>query len=119
VKKSDLRIPDYLSHIVEAIETIERYTAGATEETFSSDSYMQHAVLYNLQIVGEAARSIARDHSEFATAHAHIPWEDMYLMRNRISHGYFTVDTGIVWRTVALDLPALKAQIAQLREQTP
>lgn len=38
----------------------------------------------------------------------------MYGMRNRIVHDYFEVDPDVVWQTVQRDLPALRAQIAQL-----
>jgi uncharacterized protein with HEPN domain len=29
-------------------------------------------------------------------------------MRNRVSHGYFSVDLDIVWNTIQNDLPELK-----------
>lgn len=35
-------------------------------------------------------------------------------MRNALSHGYFQIDLGIVWRTVQRELPALKAQVDRL-----
>jgi uncharacterized protein with HEPN domain len=35
----------------------------------------------------------------------------MYAMRNRVSHGYDTVDLEIVWKTIQRDLPDLGAQI--------
>ncbi len=65
--------------------------------------------------MGEAARNVERDHPEFAAAHADVPWEEMYLMRNRVSHGYFSVDAGIVWQTLMRDLPVLQRQLKQLR----
>lgn len=73
----------------------------------------------NLEIIGEAARNVERVSPEFAAAHADVPWEDMYLMRNRVSHGYFSVDAGVIWQTIVRDLPVLKQQIAAIREQTP
>lgn len=39
----------------------------------------------------------------------------MYTMRNRIPHGYDSVDLAIVWRTIRSDLPALKIQIERVR----
>ena len=35
----------------------------------------------------------------------------MYTMRNRLSHGYDTVDLELVWKTVKGDLPGLNAKI--------
>jgi uncharacterized protein with HEPN domain len=119
VKKSDLRIVDFLDHILEAIGRIERYTRGITDDAFAADSLIQDAAIRNLEIIGEAARNVERVSPEFAAAHADVPWEDMYLMRNRVSHGYFSVDAGVIWQTIVRDLPVLKQQIAAIREQTP
>ena len=32
-------------------------------------------------------------------------------MRNRLTHGYFSVDLGVVWNTIQHDLPALRKQV--------
>lgn len=119
MKKSDLRIADFLDHMLEAIGRVERYTRGITAEAFAADSLVQDATIRNLEIIGEAAHNVERTDPEFAAAHADVPWEDMYLMRNRVSHGYFSVDVGIIWQTIVRDLPVLKQQIAAVREQTP
>lgn len=34
-------------------------------------------------------------------------------MRNVLSHGYFGVDLGIVWRTIQTSLPDLRRQVQQ------
>jgi uncharacterized protein with HEPN domain len=36
-------------------------------------------------------------------------------MRNAITHGYFTVDLDVVWKTVCEDLPTLAEQVRALR----
>lgn len=41
----------------------------------------------------------------------------MYLMRNRVSHGYFSVDLEVVWRTIQRDIPSLVRQIQPLHEK--
>lgn len=109
-----LRVPAYLGHIVEAIRRIGRYTAGLDEAAFLKDELVQDAVIRNIEIVGEAARNIERHHPDFATRHPDVPWEDVYLMRNRVSHGYFTVDLEIVWTTVKRDIPELEEQAKRL-----
>lgn len=64
-------------------------------------------MIRNIEIMGEAARNIEQRHPDFAEQHPDIPWADMYFMRNRVSHGYFTVDLEIVWKTIQNDLPGL------------
>ena len=115
MKKSDLRVGDYVDHMLNAIERIGRYTQGMTDSTFLADELVQDAVIRNLEIVGEAARNIERDHPEFAAAHPDVPWEEMYLMRNRVAHGYFSVDLGIVWQTLQRELPNLQQLLFRLK----
>ena len=111
-----LRVPDYLGHILQALERIGRYTDGMTETAFLGDEQTQDAVIRNIEIIGEAANNIIRRYPEFAAAHSVIPWEDIYLMRNRVCHGYFSVDMEVVWKTVLRDLPVLGKQIRDLMD---
>jgi uncharacterized protein with HEPN domain len=57
---------------------------------------------------------IERSDPEFSAQHSDVPWEDVYLMRNRISHGYFSVDLEIVWQTIQRSIPELEQQIQRL-----
>lgn len=114
-----LRVGDYLGHILQAIERIERYTAGMDEAGFLNSELVQDAALRNIEIVGEAANNILRVAGDFAAAHADIPWQVMYTMRNRVSHGYEQVDLELVWRTIEGDLPALHRQVQTALAQLP
>jgi uncharacterized protein with HEPN domain len=55
--------------------------------------------------------AILRVDPAFATLNDHIPWQVMYAMRNRVSHGYDKVDFEMVWKTIHRELPTLHAQI--------
>ena len=98
-----------------AIERIRRYAQDMSDSAFLGDDLVQDAVLRNLETVGEAARNIERDHPAFATALADVPREEMYLMRNRVAHGYFSVDPGIVWQTLQRDRPDLQQLLLGLK----
>jgi uncharacterized protein with HEPN domain len=113
-KVDALRIPDYLNHILEAIRRIKNYTADMTVTSFLNDSLVQDAVIRNFEIIGEASRNIERYHQGFADNHSNVPWSDLYTMRNRISHGYFSIDLEIVWKTIERDLPSLNKEIEGL-----
>jgi uncharacterized protein with HEPN domain len=106
-----LRVADYLGHILKAIERIKRYTEGMDEAAFLSSDLVQDAVLRNIEVIGEASNNIVRVDPPFAAQHADIPWEVMYTMRNRVSHGYDKVDLEIVWKTIRDELPALHARL--------
>lgn len=43
-----------------------------------------------------------------------IPWESIIGMRNVLVHGYFEIDTNIVWDTVQRDIPSLKPKVESL-----
>lgn len=118
MSKADiLRIPDYLGHIVEAIERIHQYVEDISEVAFLEDQKTQDAVIRNFEVIGEAAHNIELYHSQFAAAHSDVPWEVVYTMRNRVAHGYFKVDLEVVWKTIHSDLPELHTQIRKLLEQ--
>lgn len=118
MSKADIqRIPDYLEHILEAIERIDLYLADTDEVTFLNDRKTQDAVIRNFEIIGEASHNIERYHAEFAANHPDVPWTVVYAMRNRVAHGYFNVDLEMVWKTIHVDLPELHVQIKQLLEE--
>ena len=108
------RLGDYLQHIVQAIDRIENYTTGMDAAGFAADTKTQDAVVRNIEVIGEAARNIQRQHADFSAAEAHVPWAVMVGMRNRVSHGYFSLDWNLIWATVQADLPPLRAQIRAL-----
>jgi uncharacterized protein with HEPN domain len=101
VKKSDLRTKDYIEHMLEAIGRIREYVAPLSHETFESTQMAVDAVVRNIEIIGEAA-------------HPEIPWQDIYAMRNRVSHGYFAINTQVVWVTIQRDLPELERDLLRL-----
>ena len=109
-----LRVPDYLGHILNAIERIGRYTADMDEVAFLNSELVQDAVLRNIEIVGEASNNIQRVAPDFAAQHHDIPWLVMAAMRNRVAHGYDKVDLEIVWKTIQGDLPRLYQQVQAL-----
>lgn len=111
-----LRVADYLQHILQAIGNIETYTTGMDLEAFVADGKTCDAVIRNLEVIGEACNNVTKNHPEFAALHAAVPWGFAYEMRNALSHGYFTVDMAIVWKTIHNDLPSLHKQISALRD---
>lgn len=118
MSKTDiLRIPDYLEHILEAVERIDRYLEDTDEISFLNDQKTQDAVVRNFEIIGEAAHNIESYHAKFAAAHPEVPWTAVYAMRNRVAHGYFKIDLGMIWKTIRTDLPELHAQIKRLLNQ--
>jgi uncharacterized protein with HEPN domain len=118
-KADPQRLKEYLQHILQAIQRIERYTEDIDEVAFLASEEKQDAVIRNIEILGEAARNIERHYPDFAAQHADVSWTDIYLMRNRVAHGYFSVDLEVVWKTIQRDLPELAAQVSALLDAMP
>lgn len=110
------RLADYLGHILQAIERINRYTEDMGEIVFLEDEMAQDAVIRNFEIIGEASHNIEINFPAFAQAHPELPLAFAYQMRNAVAHGYFKVDLEIVWKTVQNDLFGLYMQVQQALE---
>lgn len=119
MSKDPLRLGDCLAHIIQAIERIEKYTAGMDEAEFLKNQMTQDAVVRNFEIIGEASRNIERVDPEFASKYPELPLKFAYDMRNQLAHGYFQVDLGIVWRTAKRSLPGLGEQIRSIAASAP
>lgn len=109
-----LRLPEYLGHIVEAIDRVHRYVDDMVEVTFLQDEKTQDAVIRNFEVIGEASNNIKKYHPDFARQHSEVPLNFAYEMRNALAHGYFKIDFEVVWKTIHSDLPELRSQVAAL-----
>jgi uncharacterized protein with HEPN domain len=52
------------------------------------------AVIRNFEVIGEASKNMPK---EIKVKYPMVSWEEMYLMRNKISHEYFGIDYEILW----------------------
>jgi uncharacterized protein with HEPN domain len=51
--------------------------------------------------------------------YAHIPWQRIVGLRNVVIHAYFNVDLNIVWQIIKVNLPTVKEDIANMRDDLP
>jgi uncharacterized protein with HEPN domain len=97
-----------LRHIFNAIEQVEHYTRGMSENEFLSRSMVQDAVVRQIEIIGEAAGGIS---TEFRGAHPKLPWLKIISIRRSIFLEDFNVNLSLVWNIVQDDLPIHKQAI--------
>ncbi len=97
--------------MVDAAETLGQFMAGRRRQDLDGDRMLLFAVVRAIEILGEAA---ARVSDETRASAIDVPWTSIVGMRNRLVHGYFDVDTEIVWRTVAAEIPKLLAILKRL-----
>ncbi len=71
------------------------------------------AITHLLEIVGEAAKRVS---DEFRRAQPGIPWAEAARTRDRLAHGYMSVDLQVVWEIVTKDFPPLISHLEALLE---
>jgi uncharacterized protein with HEPN domain len=102
-----LRVQD----ILDAIATIQLYTAGMDYFAFTHDRKTMDAVLRNITVIGEAASRVPET---IQGESPEVPWADMRDMRNVVIHEYFGINKQILWDTIQTDLPPLVAPLQAL-----
>lgn len=98
--EKDLRLRHMLDHAQEAVAMAH----GKTRADLDSNRQLNLSLVRLLEIVGEAAGRVPpaeRAH------HPDIPWTEIVGLRNRLIHGYDSVDFDILWQIVNDDLPPL------------
>jgi uncharacterized protein with HEPN domain len=82
-------------------------------EDFTTNRIIVKAVLYDLGIIGEAARNIP---SDVQSRYPQIPWRLLGDMRNVIFYEYFQVELKIVWIAIQNNLPLLSLPLQEVLE---
>ncbi|HWV25434.1 MAG TPA: HepT-like ribonuclease domain-containing protein [Thermomicrobiales bacterium] len=108
----DLRTRKLLRDALGAADEILEYTQDIDFTEFASDRMRQRATFYALAILGEALNLVTKHAPELKPE-----IRDYRLavdMRNRLIHGYESVDIGIVWATVRAEVPNLKDELQEI-----
>ena len=104
----------FIVHMIESGESVLAFTEGLDVDEFQNDQLTYKATLWDIRIIGEAARRIP---VEVRRENPHIDWRQMIGMRDRITHVYERIDVGIVWDTIKTDIPQMLADLRVLLNQ--
>ena len=111
VESSARRDPALLLDMVLAARDALSFIAGQDAFTFAASALHQNAVIRCLEVIGEAASKVS---PTMRATMADVAWAEIVGMRNRLIHGYESVDVNQVWRTARDDLPLLIALLKPL-----
>lgn len=100
-----------LEHMMRAIDNIFEYTKDVSFDGLEKNKILCHAVIYNIQIIGEAAYKLTK---EFRDSHSEVEWRDIIAMRHILVHDYYEVNMNILWNVITEELPAFKKQIGTI-----
>lgn len=104
----------YLDDLIASAEKIGRLILGKTVSTFASDEAVFDAVLFNLQVIGEAMKNLPETaQSAMSIENASAPAK----LRDLIARHYFAIDPEIIWDVAANHVPRLLAEANALRKR--
>lgn len=111
----DEYIAVYLMDIKLAIEELESFFDGypMRYDVFVNDLLRRCAVERKAEIMGEAINRILKLQKDFPLPHA----REIINTRNRIIHGYDSVQPEFLWSLVIKHIPALKQDVDYLLTQ--
>ena len=102
-----------LRHMLDAAREAMALVANRPRSEIDDSRVLQLALARLIEVVGETASRVDRGTREL---HPEVPWAAAVAMRNRIVHGYESVDVDIVRGTVETDLPDLVAKLERILE---
>ena len=106
-RNPEANLLDMVLHASEAVELLD----DASIEELEDNRERQLALTQLVEIVGEAANRVPQSVQK---QYAAIPWARIVGMRNRLIHGYDSVDLDVLRDTIINDLPPLIAQLEDI-----
>lgn len=104
----------YLDDLVASAEKIGRLVAARDLPTLTADEAAYDAVLFNLQVIGEAVKQFpAERRAMLPEAHRAGPSR----LRDLIARHYFAIDPEIIWDAATHHVPALLTACQQLQRE--
>lgn len=105
-----------LFDVASGVEAIRTFTLGLTFVDYEGSHLVRSACERQFEIVGEAMARLRDTNPDVFDR-----IDDAYMIvafRNRLIHGYDTVDTGIVWEVIQSRLPDLDTAVRRLIDET-
>ena len=98
----------FLEDVLDAIANVGDFVGPMTRDEFQADKKTLHAVVRNLEVIGEAVKSVP---PKVRVQNPQVPWQRIAGLRDILIHHYFEIDVDIVWDIVQNKLPELKEQL--------
>lgn len=102
-----------LGEILEAAERVLKLVEGLSVESLAEDELRRDALLWNFTVLGEATGQLS---DELRASHSSVEWQRPVQLRNRIVHGYWSIDLQILVSTAREDLPVFVRAVRQVLE---
>lgn len=93
-----------IRHMLDHSHEVLDLTKDKRRTDLDSDRVLELALVRLLEIIGEAAGRVSAERRKMLPD---IPWSQIISMRNRLIHGYDSVDMDILWEIISSDIPSL------------
>ena len=113
--REPIRDKSRLEHIINAIDTIMERADGMTYASLVADKILFGGIVYYTMIIGEATYKLSK---EFVAAHPQTNWQEIADMRHHLVHGYYQVDSTIIWEVIQHNLKPLREEIVRYLLET-
>lgn len=100
-----------LLHILDEIVYLKEKSYSLTYANLLNNRDTEHAITRSIEIIGEASKNVS---SDLWSKYPEIPWKNMAGMRDRIIHGYFSINYEIVFDVVMNKIPELEPLIRKI-----
>jgi uncharacterized protein with HEPN domain len=97
-----------LAEMIDAAEQAQHLVNGVTVEDLEADRQRRDALLWNFTVLGEAAGQLS---DEVKARFPEIAWQQPVRLRNRIIHGYWSIDLQVLHTTAHVQLPAFTGNL--------
>lgn len=96
-----------------------QYITNANQYLYSDESLEKLAAsCMMLETIGELVKKIDKIHPQFLeTKDPSIPWTKIMRLRDRIAHGYFDLDTEIIFEVIIKDLPLWDDSLTNIKDK--
>lgn len=105
-----------LRHVRDFSEEAIKLSRGKSRADLDHDRVLNLALVRLCELIGEAANRVA---PETRQRYPQIPWRQAIGFRNRLIHGYDSVDLDVVWQVLTRDLPSLRAELDRILAENP
>ena len=109
LRDDSISMRQMLDHAREAIQ----FTVGKSLDDVLKDRLLGLGLVRLMEIFGEAANRIP---PETRALHPRVQWRQAINTRNRLIHGYDTVDLKILYDIIRHELPAVVAELERILE---
>jgi uncharacterized protein with HEPN domain len=106
-------ILDRLGDMLAWGQRLERHIAGMSYDDFARDPKTQDAASKCVESIGLAANEVSKLDPSLEARYPDLKLSQAYKARNKLSHGYYSVELEIVWQTVTDSIPKTIASAKQ------